>query len=349
MQDTMDAIIFEKIGKTKLEKRPIPHPKTPTDAVVKVLIASICGSDLHMLSDPPGFPGRQGVICGHELIGEVIETGSGVASVRVGQRVIIDPNVPCGSCFFCKSGMPNMCESLDLIGFFSDGAFAQYMMCDEKVMIPLEESVPLERAMFAEPINCVYGAIKKIKLIAGESVLVLGAGPIGLLFAQLLLANGAGKVFVSETSSLRREYAKKIGVTKCFNPMECNLEEAVKAETGGLGVNVTVDAVGVLIGDGLTCTRPGGRILLFGQNFAKTETISQNLITRKALSVMGNYIGDYTLPAVGMVLESGIIQPEKLISHRFDLAHFEEGLNIMRRGEAMKVAIYPWGLPEGLA
>lgn len=342
----MDAVVFEKIGHTKFTQRPVPKATKPGDIVVKVLIASICGSDIHMLSDPPGFPGRQGVICGHELVGEVVEIGSGVTSTKVGQRVIIDPNVPCGSCYFCKSGMPNMCETLDLIGFFTDGAFAQYMVCPEKVTHPISEEVKLERAMFAEPINCVYGAIKKIKLIAGESVLVLGAGPIGLLFAQLLIANGAGKVFVSETSELRREYAMKIGVTKCFNPMEVNLEEEILKETGGLGVNVTVDAVGVLLDDALHATRPGGRILLFGQNFAKTQTICQNNITRKSLTVIGNYIGDFTLPAVADVLESGIIEPEKLISHRFDLEHFAEGLDIMRKGQAMKVAIYPWGIPE---
>jgi threonine dehydrogenase-like Zn-dependent dehydrogenase len=338
----MDAVIFESIGHAAVVKRPVPQIKDPYDVLIKVEIASICGSDVHMLADPPAYPAKIGVIAGHEMAGIVEEVGGCVTTVQPGDHVILDPNVPCGTCVYCKEGMPNMCENLVILGMTADGVFAQYMLCPEKMIVGIEKDLSWERAMFAEPINCVYGAVKKIRLIAGETVLVLGAGPIGLLFAELLMANGASKTFVSEVSTERKEYAEKIGVTRVINPAQESLEEVILAETGGMGVSVVVDAVGVLIGDALACARKGGRILLFGQNFIKQQTIFQNEITRKALTVIGNYIGDFTLPATGQVLESGLIEPELLISHKLDLVDFQEGLAAMRNGTAMKVALYPW-------
>lgn len=344
----MDAVVFDRIGHSEYTKRPVPQIEKSTDVIVKVLIASICGSDLHILSDPPGYDATQGVIVGHELVGEVVEVGSEVTAVKVGQRVILDPNVPCGNCEFCRNGLPFLCENLLLLGFKADGAFAQYMRCPEKVMMPLSEEVPLERAMFAEPLNCAYGGVKRARILEGESVLILGGGPLGLLYAQLFKANGAGKVFVSEVSEERRKLALSLGITRCFNPLEENLVEAVKAETRGYGANLTVDACGMLFNDAIECTRPGGKIILFGQNFSRTQTVSQSIITKKCLTVIGSYLSEFGFPAIRDILENGLIEPEKLITHRVDLEHFEDGLAAARAGKAVKVAVYPWGVPESL-
>lgn len=339
--EMMDAVVFESIGHAAVVKRPIPKIGKPDDVLVKVDMASICGSDVHMLADPPAYPAKIGVIVGHEMVGTVEKIGVGVSTIQVGQRVILDPNVPCNKCFYCKSGMPNMCKDLTILGMTADGVFAQYMLCPEKMIVGIPDSIDVKRAVFAEPINCVYGALKKIKLIAGESVLILGGGPIGLLFAQLLKANGAGTLIVSEVSLERKKYAEKIGADAVINPLEQTLSDEVKKLTGGMGVDIVVDAVGTLLIDALECTIKGGRVLLFGQNFSKQQTLFQNEITRKALTVMGNYIGDFTLPATAQVLESDLIQPELLISHELKLTDFQEGLTAMRKGTAMKVVLSP--------
>ena len=338
----MDAVVFEGEGRSEFVKKPVPEIKKGSDVLIRIEIVSICGSDLHALSVPPAFPAKPGVILGHELVGIVEEIGTDVASVAVGDRVILDPNVPCGSCYYCKCGKPNMCENIQALGFDIDGAFAQYVICPESLMMKISKEIPLERAMFAEPMNCVYGAIKKIRLLAGETVLVLGAGPIGLLFAQLLKANGAGKIFVSEVSPFRQEFARKVGVTEVFDPTKQNLQEEIYKATDGRGVNVTVDAAGSLIVDAINCTGRGGRIVIFGVNFSKQQTISQSQLVMKELSVFGNYIGDFTIPDVATVLENELIKPEILITHKLPLRKIQDGLDDMRQGKAMKVALYPW-------
>ena len=343
MQSTMmDAVIFESIGHAKVVKHPVPQLTHPDDVIIRVERASICGSDLHLLADPPGYPATPGVIIGHECVGTVVEIGDAVTTVQPGGRVIFDPNIPCGKCHYCQIGMPNMCEKLLLLGFAANGVFAQYTKCAEKVIVPISKNVPLDQAALAEPMNCVMGGVKKIKLLAGESVLILGGGPIGLLYAMMLRVNGAGKVFVSEVSKIRTEYAKKIGVDKVFNPMTQNISEEVRASTNGLGVDVVVDAVGILFADAIDCARKGGRLLLFGQNFAKMQTIKQNEITRKCLTVMGSYIGDYTFPAVARLLECGSTDPSVIVSKHYKLTDFQDALAAMRSGTEMKVLLHPW-------
>lgn len=341
MQQTMTAVIFEKVGHAKVVQREIPKIQDPGDVLLRVEASAICGSDLHRLADPPAFTGIDGGILGHEMVGEVIEVGSAVTNVRVGQRVILDPNINCGQCFYCVSGMPNMCEHMLALGFSANGTFAEYAICPGKMMLPISKDVPLQRAVFAEPINCVYGALKKIKLLAGESVLILGGGPIGLLFVQMLKANGAGKIFVSETAPARKAFAEKVGATLAIDPTSENLEEVILANTDNRGVDVCVDAVGTLIADAVACTKKGGRVILFGQNFIRQQTFLQTDLVRKGLTVIGNNIGDYTLPMTVQLLESGLIAPEELITHEMPLSDFDKGLQLAREGTAMKVVFYP--------
>lgn len=187
----------------------------------------------------------------------------------------------------------------------------------------------------------MMGAMNKLRLLPGETALVLGAGPIGLYFTMLLKANRAGKVIVSEPSAFRAEYAKKCGADVVIDPTRENLAEAVKSLTQGLGTDVTVDAVGVLSPDAIACTRRAGRIVLFGQNGAVQETICQNDITRNGLTVFGNYIGLFTLTSTVKLLSAGLIPVEKIITHRLPLTEFGTGLEAMRKGEALEVILYP--------
>lgn len=338
----MDAVVFESVGHAKVVKRPVPQIEHSDEVIIKVERASICGSDLHLLADPPGYPATPGVIIGHECVGTVVETGTDVTTVKAGDRVIFDPNIPCGKCYYCQKGMPNMCETLLLLGFAENGVFAQYTKCPERVIVPISKDVPVDQAALAEPMNCVYGAVKKIRLLAGESVVILGGGPIGQIYAMLLKANGAGKIFMSEVSEIRTEYALKIGVDEVFNPLTQNVAEEVRKRTNGLGADVIVDAVGVLLPDAIDCARKGGRIILFGQNFAKQQTLTQNEITRKNLTVMGSYIGDYTFRSVAQLLESNVIDPSLLVSKHYKLTDFQEALAAMRSGTEMKVLLHPW-------
>ena len=337
----MTAVVFKDIGTFAIEKRRVPDVARPDDVLVAMEACSICGTDVHLLNDPPGFIGTKGIVLGHECVGRVEKVGPGVGGLKPGDRVVLEPNLACGYCDYCRSGMPNMCENDRILGVTIDGVFADFFVAPEKHLTKIPADMPTDLAVFAEPVNCVMGAMSKIRVLPGENALVLGAGPIGLYFMMLLKANGAGKVIVSEPSTFRADYAIKCGADVVVDPTKENLEETVKDLTDGLGADVTVDAVGTLLPDAIACTRRAGRLVLFGQNGAARQTICQNDITRNGLTVMGNYIGLFSMPPTVKVLASGLIDVQKIITHRLPITDFAKGLDAMRKGEALEVIMYP--------
>ena len=337
---TMKAAIFEGDGKLTLKEVPIPTIKSSQEVMIKVEAASICGTDIHILSTPPSHPANLGVILGHEYLGEIIEIGSDVKGYNIGDRVVLDPNLFCGNCYYCKIGKPNMCENNTCLGIFIDGGFAEFSVLPVSAIHKISKDVPTEVAIFAEPLACVVNAMDKIKLNVGETALVLGAGPIGLYFIQMLKAAGAGKIIVAEVSEFRTKYAYESGATIVVNPMKDDLEKVIKEITVD-GVDASIDTVGTLINDAIKYTRCGGRILLFGMNSSKTQEISQNTITRKDLTLLGNYISTFKFSSTVKILESGLLPLEKLVTHKISLDDIHLGIEAMRKGEALEVIIMP--------
>jgi len=341
MKEKMLAAVFAAPGKLELQEVPVPQITAPDQVLLKVLAASICGTDLHILHVPPGHPGTVGSILCHEYVGEVLAVGEAVKDFAVGDHVVVDPNLTCGNCLYCKNGMPNMCSEMTTLGIFMHGGFAEYNVAPAKALNKISKEIPPEIAVFAEPLSCVVNATQKIKLQPGETAVVLGAGPIGLYFTQIFKASGAGKIIVAEISEFRKKYALENGATRIVNPREEDLEQIVKAETGGLGADVVVDAVGVLLKDAIKVSRRGGRILLFGQNLNARDEIAQNDITRNELTIMGSFIAKYTFPPTIKMIESGVLPLEKLITHRLPLSEIYQGLEAMKKGEAIEVVIFP--------
>lgn len=341
MQD-MQAVVFKGVGEFELTRRPVPRIKKENEMLVKILAASICGTDVHILSDPPGYEATPGIILGHEFVGEVIEVGQCVRTFKPGDRLICDNNLPCGVCPACQSGNYNVCENVEAMGVQIDGVFCEYAVIPESSAVKISRDLPIDRAIFAEPLNCVMGGVARLKVIPGDTALVLGGGPIGMYYASLLKANGAGKVYVSEVSDYRREYALKSGADRVINPMQEDLEKEIMAATDGCGADIVVDAVGILINDAIKCVKPAGQILLFGLNACKQQTICQTEITRKGLTVLGSFIGCNVLLATARLLESGIVNFDHLVTHRLPLREFEKGLEAMRSGKAFEVILYPF-------
>lgn len=338
----MQAIVFKETGKWVKEKRPVPSIKSEDGILVKVLAASICGTDLHILSVPPGYEATPDIILGHEFVGEVIETGPKVKTFKPGDRLICDNNLQCGVCAPCREGNYNVCEHVEAMGVQIDGVFCEYVSIPESSAVKISKDVPLEKAIFAEPLNCVMGGVKKLKVIPGDTVLILGGGPIGMYFAGILKASGAGKVIVSEVSEFRAEYALKSGADRIINPTEENLYEEIMKETEGLGADIVIDAVGVLIEDAIKCVKPAGQVLLFGLNASSSQTICQTDITRKGITIMGSFIGCNTLRATAKLIESDLVNFDHLVTHRLPLDDFEIGLEAMRSGKAFEVILYPF-------
>lgn len=338
----MQAVVFKSVGEFEVTKRPVPHITREKEMLVKILAASICGTDVHILSDPPGYEGTPGIILGHEFVGEVVEVGKCVRTFQPGDRLICDNNLPCGVCDACQSGNYNVCENVEAMGVQIDGVFCEYAVIPESSAVKISKTLPIDRAIFAEPLNCVMGGVAKLKVLPGDSVLVLGGGPIGMYYTSILKANGAGRVFVSEVSEYRKEYAMKSGADAVINPLESDLKEEIMKATGGRGVDIVVDAVGTLINDAVQCVKPAGQVLLFGLNACAHQTICQTEITRKGITIMGSFIGCNVLLATAKLLESGLVNFDHLITHRLPLKDFETGLEAMRNGQAFEVILYPF-------
>jgi len=340
----MPAIVFQGEGRWALEERSVPAVRNPDDVLLQVEACGICGTDLHILEVPPGHPATPGVILGHEVIGRVVEAGPAVTHLRPGDRVAVAPNLYCGVCRFCQRGLYNHCERFTTLGIFLDGGLAPYEVAPARALFPISPEVPLERAIFTEVLSTVVGGTLHARLHPGETAVVLGCGPVGLLFLQIFRASGAGSLIAADIAPFRLAFARRAGADHAVNPREQDLEAVVR-EVTGIGADVVVDAVGALMGTALRLVRPGGTVILFGMNAQARAEIAQYDITRREIRVVGSYVGRHTFPLAIRMLERGVIQPEALVTHRLPLSRFGEGLEALRRGEAVKVMVIPEAAP----
>ena len=341
-EEMMNAVVFSDVGTATYTKRPKPSIKNPDELLLKIEACSICGTDVHILSTPCSYPiAKMGIIEGHEFVGRVEAVGDAVTSFKVGDRVVLDPNVFDGDCYQCKMGNFNMCENVYVLGITVDGGWAEYAVAPAKMCVKISDELPAETAIFAEPFTCVVSAVNKIRLLPGESVLVLGAGPIGLYFTALLKANGAGKILVSEPNPKRAELALKMGADRVIDPNREDVVAEVMKETDGHGIDVVVEAVGTLIQTAVDCVRPKGKVVLFGMDASKRPEVDQFKIVRNEITLMGSFIGLNTLPATVAIMESGLVDFTPMITHRLPLKDFQIGLDAMRDGSAIEVILYP--------
>lgn len=346
----MLGAVFEGNGKLVLKERPKPELKKDTDALIKVTGVGICGTDLHILQVPPAHPARQDIILGHEFTGEIVEVGSRIPDFAPGDAVLVDPHPGCGLCQECKNGNTDICIPLiaasrepghpATIGIFSDGAMASYAIVPRESLFKVDPKVPSHIRALAEPLACILNATNKLKAQPGDTVLVLGAGPIGLLFTTVLKANGASKVIVAEISDYRKEAAKACGATLVVDPQKEDLEAIVKRETGG-GPNIVVEAVGPLLPKAIELVATRGTVLQFGHDETVEPAIPVGVMLKKEVQILGAYIGRYSFERAAKVMESGQLPLDRIVSHRLPLSKVHEGIELLRQGKGLKIILEP--------
>jgi threonine dehydrogenase-like Zn-dependent dehydrogenase len=346
----MLAAVFEGNGKLVLKDRPKPELKKDTDALIKVTGVGICGTDLHILQVPPAHPARKNVILGHEFTGEIVEVGSRIPDFAPGDVVLIDPHPGCGLCEACRSGNTDICVPLiassgepghpGTIGIFSDGAMASYAVVPRESLFKVDPEVPSHIRALAEPLACILNATSKLKAQPGDTVLVLGAGPMGLLFTAVLRANGASKVIVSEISDYRKEAAAACGATLVVDPQKEDLEAVVKRETGG-GPNIVVEAVGPLLPQAIQLVGHRGTVLQFGHDETVEPAIPVGVMLKKEVQILGAFIGRYSFERAAKVMESGQLPLDQIVSHRLPLSKVHEGIELLRQGKGLKIILEP--------
>ncbi len=332
------APIFKGEGRLEYEARPIPHPKASDDVLVKIDACGICGTDLNILAVPPAHKATPGIIIGHEGVGVVEQIGPGVTGLQPGDRVVIANRITCGQCYYCRRGLDNQCTNYKSIGTTIDGAFAPYLRAPASALFKIDPAVPRDDAALFEPLSCVVGAVVRAPIQAGDNVVIIGAGPMGLLFVLMYRLLGAGRVIVADVEPYRLEFARKLGVDAAFNPAEVDLAAAIH-ELTGFGADLVVDAVGNQVGTAIKLSRRGGQIVLFGLRMHDNPPVNQYTITRYDLTIHGAFVGLKPYEQTIQLLQSRRLQPSLLVTHRLPLTELRQGVELMRSRQAMKVLI----------
>jgi threonine dehydrogenase-like Zn-dependent dehydrogenase len=334
----MTAAVLVEEGTLAITERPRPRLRKPGDVLIDVEACGICGTDLHILSRPPGHPCRVGVVLGHEFVGVVREAGHEVVGLRAGQRVVVEPNVSCGSCGWCHRGLVSHCEHFTSHGIFIDGGLAPQVAVAARACHRIAHSVPAHVAALAEPLSCVVNGARLAGVVPGETVVVVGAGPIGLLFTSLLDLAGATVVAV-EPLPVRRSLALTMGAVAALDPAVDDVRARVADMTCGFGADATIDTVGSQMATCLDLVRKGGRVVLFGIDTAARAEIAQSRITRDEIQVLGAYVGRDVFPAAIRLLEQRRLDLEPMITHRVGLDELPGALDRLRAGKAAKVIV----------
>jgi threonine dehydrogenase-like Zn-dependent dehydrogenase len=331
---TMLAAVFRGPGVPVLEERPVPRLERAGDVLLDVELCGLCGTDLHVLADPPGHPAEPGVVLGHELVGTVVEIGADVVDLEPGTRVVVAPNLNCGTCAYCRRGLRNHCIRFSTIGIFRDGGLASRVVVPAVACHPISPGVPAEIAALVEPLSTVVHGVERAAIFPGETAVVLGAGPVGLMFCSLLHHAGATVIAV-EPLEERRALATRLGALVALDVG--SLAEA----RGELGADVVVDAVGTQLPAALEVVRKAGRIVLFGMNAGASTEIHQYAITRNQLDVLGAYVGQDVFPRAIALVEQGRLSLDGIVSERVALEAVPEAVADMRNGHEVKVQVEP--------
>ncbi len=338
MSNTMSVPVFVGDGRLETQQRPIPTIQRDDDVLIEIEACGICGTDLNILAVPPAHKARLGIVIGHEGVGRVAAVGASVSGLKAGDRVVIAPRLTCGRCEYCRRGLDNQCTNYQTIGTTLDGAFAPWLVAPERALFKIADHVSRDDAALFEPLSCVVGAFARAPLHAGDRVCVIGAGPMGALFAQHALASGAAQVLMADVAPFRLDFARDMLGTTPVNVKEVDLAQTVMNATG-IGCDLVIDAVGNQLPTALNLARRGGTVLLFGLRPNDTQQIKQYSITRHDLSVVGAFVGLNPFVQTVQLLESGRIALSSLITHRLPLSQLAQGVELMRGGTAMKVLI----------
>jgi L-iditol 2-dehydrogenase len=344
----MKCAILKEIEKLEIEEKEIPEPKE-NEILIKVKSCAICGTDIKVFHHGHKhivFPR----ITGHEVSGVVFKVGKNVKEYKEGDRVAVAPAIPCGKCYYCRKGQQTMCDSLEAIGYHYDGGFAEYMLVPEDAVLngcvnKIPDNLSFELASIAEPLACVINGQILSKIETGDTVLILGAGPIGILHSLLAKINGAGKVILADISEERIKEAEFTGVY-LVDMSKKDIYEEVKNITDGHMADRVIVAVGSKDAQELSLklVAKRGSINFFGGLPKESPYIQfdSNLLHYGEFFVIGTHGSTPLHNKIAIeLLSSGRINAEKLITHKLPLEKIKDGFEIVENKKGLKVLIIP--------
>jgi L-iditol 2-dehydrogenase len=344
---TMRAGVYRAKGVVRVEEVPAPEVGDG-EVLIRVAACGICGTDIkkifHGYVEPPQ-------ILGHELAGTVVATGSGVTRWKPGDRVMSFHHIPCGECFYCQRRLFSQCaryKTTGLTGGFAPngGGFGEYVKAmpwvAERGIVALPDGVSFEEATFIEPINTMVKAVRKARVAAGETVLVMGCGPVGLQLLMICKLEGA-RLYTSDPMPERRDKSLELGALESFDPERDNVIAEVRARTEGRGADAVLLAVAhpLVFAQALAAARPGGRVLHFAANDPVTKIeFPAAAVGIEEKEILGSYSADVDIQesAADLVL-SRKLPVMKIVTHRFPLADIQEALDLAAKPTADSLKI----------
>lgn len=325
----MKALMYNGVFDISIKEVEKPRPNLD-EVCIKVKAVSICGSDL------TGYKGKNAMrvaplVMGHEFAGEIVELGKGVNNLQVGTRVTVNPNVYCGKCVNCRAGKFNVCEFRRIVGTTMargsyHGAMAEYVCVPQMTIIPLPDNVSYDEAAIIEPLAVSLHGAKKAGDIRGKSVVVLGAGPIGLLAIQCLKALGAKTVIATDILAERLAMALKCGANFVFNTQKEDIKQKIMEITNGNGVAAVFDAVGIResVNQAINVIGNGGNIICVGMGSPVAELEFKKLITHE-INLLGSYTYTTEMREAVELLQKGELNVKDLIT---TVAPLEKGAEV---------------------
>jgi D-arabinitol dehydrogenase (NADP+) len=340
----MKAVVYDAPRQYAIQEVPVPAVG-PGEVRIRVHQVGVCGTDLHIHHGD--FNAVFPLIPGHELVGSIDALGDGVTRFTVGEQVTVNPNIYCGKCEYCLAGRLILCSNMLGLGSNFPGFFAEYVTVREDLVFSVEGIDP-DVAVFAEPAACAMHGLESLQLRPGSTALVFGAGPTGLLLAQLLKTGGAASVTVAAPTQFKLDTAEALGIDRTVlidrDDMEGNLATLLEA-SGANGYDYVVEATGSTRIGGICVplTRNGGTVLVYGVTRAE-ETISFHPfdVFRREITIKGSFAEMTSFAAAIRALRSGRARTEGMITHRFSLDDYDKALDAVARDRsAHKVVIAP--------
>ncbi|MFQ1007185.1 L-iditol 2-dehydrogenase [Gilliamella apicola] len=340
----MKASVCYKQNDLRTEDLPIPEISN-NEVLIKMLACGLCGTDIQKIR---GDSVNKPTVLGHEVVGEIVKKGKNVSKFEIGDRVITAIHVPCFTCHYCNKGHYTICEQFRTNNI-DPGGFAEFIRIPELHLNHLthkvSNNVTDEEATLIEPIACCLHGLKQADIRPNDSVLIMGAGTIGILHAQLAKIKGANKVIVSDMSEFKLQKALKVGCDYAINIKEKNIIDEVNKITDGQGVDVIVIAAGVssLVADAVNMVRRAGKIIVFsGFDKNKLVTLDVSRFFKDEISIIGTYsVTPYEFPEALDLLEKRKLNTEEMITHVYPLKKLSEAIDISTNPEqpVLKVII----------
>jgi D-arabinitol dehydrogenase (NADP+) len=342
-EGTMKAVYYHKPRHFEVLQVPIPKPKDD-EVLMKVRCCGICGTDAHI--DAGEFISKFPLIPGHEVVGEIIEIGKDIKEFAIGDRCVVDVGITCENCFYCRRGRSLLCENFESRGVTQDGGFAEYAVYKQHKLYKIKNLTD-EEATLLEPAACAVHGLDRLNPAVGVDVLIMGAGPTGLILSQLLKLNGASRVVIAANKGIKMDIAKQLEAGDEYLELDRQNPgpqwEKLKQDNP-YGFDVVVEATGVekLANESINYVRRGGTLMVYGvyENKALVHW-PPGKIFGDEITIIGSFSQTFCFPRAVAYLDSGKIRTKGMVTDVFKLDEYQKALDKMNSRGALKIAIKP--------